>query len=146
MIKGFTLIELIAVVFILAVLFSISVPRLAPTVIWKVRAYSAAQEIATKLLYTRSMAITSSRRCSIKFIPPPGPFTGYEIWKDEEGGWVKVEEGNLPENVEVTGSSELIFEPLGNPTSGGEITVSGGDHIYIITLDPIVGRVEVSGG
>ncbi|RKY03491.1 hypothetical protein DRP77_05985 [Candidatus Poribacteria bacterium] len=144
--RGLTLIELIAVLSIMAVLLAISVPKLAPIFIWRVKASSAAREIASKLLYVRSEAISASTRCSIKFLPSAGPFKRYVIRKRIGRGWETIEEGRLPADVRVEGDPEFIFEPLGNSSSGSQLRVSGGDQLYLISVDPVTGNVEVRKG
>lgn len=144
--KGFTLIELMAVMVIAAVLMAVLIPRFSSDVLWKVKSYSAARRIASYLIYTRSLAINTSRDHKIEFLPSEGPFAKFEIWKEFEGGWVKVEERDLPEDVNITGESQFIFQPLGGTTSGGEVHVVKGEYHYIVEVDPIIGRIEVREG
>jgi prepilin-type N-terminal cleavage/methylation domain-containing protein len=144
--KGFTLLELLAVMIIAAVLLAVAVPKFNSELIWRTKAYTAARKVASCLLYTQSLAISTSKDHRIDFLPSEGPFVKFEIWKEFEGGWVKVEEGDLPEDVTITGDYQFTFHPLGDPTSGGEISVVKGEHEYTVEVDPIIGRVEVIEG
>ncbi|HID55161.1 TPA: prepilin-type N-terminal cleavage/methylation domain-containing protein [Candidatus Poribacteria bacterium] len=141
--RGFTLIELMAVMVIVAVVMAVLIPRFSSDVLGKMKSYSAARRIASYLLYTRSLAINTSRDHKVDFIPSEGTFERFEIWKEFEGGWTKVEEGDLPEDVNITGDSQFTFQPLGGAVSGGEIHVIKGEYHYVVAVDPIIGRIEV---
>jgi Tfp pilus assembly protein FimT len=141
--KGFTLIELLTITFMIAILLSVSLPRFSSELIWHTQAYSEARNIAANILYTRSLAINTSSNHKIEFIPSQGPFTDFRIWREDEGAWTMIEENALSGGMVISGDSEFVFQPLGNPISGGQLSVVKESKTFLVVVDPVIGKVEV---
>ena len=141
---GFTLIELILAVAVLAILVSIVIPRVGWETMGKVQAETAARKFSDYLKLARSLAIThaSSNSSGYKVVLS-GPYTSYSIINAGTSETVKgpIE---IPEGVTCSGSSEFHFTPLGQLQSGSTLTLqftkSGDTTVVTVTA---VGRITV---
>lgn len=141
---GFTLIELIMVVAVLAILMSIAIPRMGWGTIGKVQAESAARNFSGHLKLARSLAISNAGGNSKGYkvvLPGPGPFTSYSVINADIAGVVKGP-FEIPEGVTCTGEPEFHFTPLGKLESGTpkrlEFTKSGKTSVVTVTA---IGRI-----
>ena len=139
---GFTLVELILVIAVLAILVSIAIPRIGWDAMGKVQAETAAKQFSGYLKLARSLAIThaSSNSSGYKVVLS-GPFTSYSIINASTSEVVKGPI-NIPEGVSCSGDSEFQFTPLGQLQGGSTLTLqftkSGDTTVVTVTT---VGRV-----
>jgi len=142
---GFTLIEIILTVVLLAILVSIAIPRVGWETMGKVQAETAAQQFSDYLKLARSLAIThaSSNSSGYKIVLS-GPFTSYSVISIGTPDVVVKGPIDIPEGVTCSGASEFHFTPLGQLQGGGTLTLQftkSGDTT-VVTVTPI-GRITV---
>lgn len=141
---GFTLVELILVVAVLAILMSIVIPRVGWGTMGKIQAETAARQFSDYLKLARSLAIThaSSNSSGYKIVLS-GPYTSYSV---VNAGTLETVKGpiDIPEGVTCSGSSEFHFTPLGQLQGGSTLTLqftkSGDTTVVTVTA---VGRITV---
>jgi type II secretion system protein H len=118
---GFTLLELLLVVFILGILGSLVSLRMAP-LLSRTRLDSGARQVATDLQAVRMKAIAQNRRFRVTFRPST---RDYVVDKDEGGIWQRhTLHGHDPGAT----SNAVIALP---PEVGITAVNSGGDVIFI---------------
>jgi prepilin-type N-terminal cleavage/methylation domain-containing protein len=146
--KGFTLVELLVVVMILAILASIVVPRAGWGTIGTMESATAGDQFAAYLRLARSLAIThaSTNGSGYKVVLSAGsPYTSYRIVNADTSANVKASV-SIPDGVTCTGDSEIQFTPLGNVTGGAELSVqfTKADDTTVVTVAPTGGRITVA--
>ena len=142
---GFTLVELVLIVAVLAILVSIAIPRIGWGTMGKVQAETAARQFSDYLKLARSLAIThaSSNSDGYKVVLSSSrPYTYSLINADT----LDVVKGpiNIPEGVTCSGNSEFHFNTLGQLQGSSTLTlqfIKSGDTT-IVTVTP-VGRITV---
>jgi prepilin-type N-terminal cleavage/methylation domain-containing protein len=144
---GFSLIELILTVLILAILAGILVPRAGWSLIGTLESETAAHQFAGYLKMTRSLAIThaSTNAVGYKVVLSPGsPYTSYRIVNADTSEDVKAQV-NIPQGVICMGDSEFQFTPLGNLNSAEQSAqFSKADDTTTVTVTPAGGRVKIN--
>ena len=141
---GFTLIETVLTVLLLAILVSIAIPRIGWETMGKAQAETAARQFSDYLKLARSLAIThaSSNSSGYKVVLS-GPFTSYSIINIATSEVIKGPI-DIPEGVTCSGSSEFHFTPLGQLQDGGTLTLqftrSGDTTVVTVTA---VGGITV---
>lgn len=142
--KGFTLVEFVLTVALLAILVSIAIPRIGWGTMGIVQSETAARQFGNYLKLARSLAIThaSSNGEGYKVtLSPSSPYTSYSIINADTLSTVKGPI-DIPQGVACTGDSEFHFTPLGQLQGGSELTVqfskSSDTTIVNVTL---IGRI-----
>jgi prepilin-type N-terminal cleavage/methylation domain-containing protein len=142
---GFTLIEIVLTVAVLAILVSIVIPRIGWETMGKVQAEAAARQFSDYLKLARSLAIThaSSNSNGYKVVLSPSqPYT-YSLINADTSDVVKGPIA-LPEGVARSGDRTYQFTPLGELSASHELEVefSKSDEVAVVTVTPI-GRITV---
>ena len=150
---GFTLIEILVVLVIMAIAAAIIVPSAAGTD--DVRASSAAKLIAMDLEYAQSIAVTHQDPVTVTFSPDGESYSltnasgalVHPMSKSTYATDFKTLDGF--EDVDVVsagfaGGQAIAFDELGTPDNGGDVTVQVGPHAYQISVGPATGKVSVS--
>jgi prepilin-type N-terminal cleavage/methylation domain-containing protein len=166
---GFTLVELIWVVAVLAVLVSIVIPKIGWDAMGKIQVEIAARKFSDYLKLARSLAITHASSNSsgymvvlselkvkqvikadilaviepVKPKPVPLSYTSYRIINVATSEVVKGPT-DVPEGVTCTGNSQFQFTPLGQLQGGSTLALQftkSGDT-KVVTVTPI-GRITV---
>lgn len=146
---GFTLIELVTCIVIIAVLAAITGPRFFNTQPFAERGYS--NEIAAALRAARQIAVASA--CEVRVTLSPA--TGYQALQraalgnacNPAGAWttpVRLEDGRLlagapASNATVSSASTIVFGSQGQVVGGAPPPVVVG--AFSVTVDPVSGFV-----
>lgn len=146
---GFTLVEVIIVVMILAIISLVSVPMLSNAESFQVK--SAANMIASDLEYARSMAITTGQSHSVVFDISN---ESYEI--QDSGGSVIAHPVKIGSNyavdftsdsrldrVDIVSASTATFNYIGAPVSGGTISLTAGNSSMAISIEAVTGYISI---
>ena len=142
---GFTLIEIVLTVAVLAILVSIVIPRVGWDTMGKVQAETAARQFSDYLKLARSLAITHASSNSEGYkvvLSPSQPYT-YSLINADTSETVKGPVA-LPEGVDRSGGRTYQFTPLGNLSVSRELSVqfSKSGNTTVVTVTPI-GRITV---
>jgi prepilin-type N-terminal cleavage/methylation domain-containing protein len=165
--RGFSLIELVAVMSVAAILAAVAIPAMSSTT--SMRRKSAAAQLARDLRLARDLSLTTGRRSWVSFntgaesyslllepVGNPGR-TQSVAWTDPASGrafqqvfgtseWAGITIDNL--NVD-GGGSWIGFDSLGRPVNSNEselnasasITLSGN---YVVRVEPGTGHIGVT--
>jgi len=152
--NGFTMIELLIVVFILSIAALTAVPMMSSAGSVQVR--SAAHKIAADLAYAKSMAISRGQDYSVVF---DAATESYQIEEAllgivvphpvKKGSKYTVDLTNEGlDRVDVTvvdfnGNPNVTFDPLGSPDNGGTVTVTATGLVMTVTVEPVTGYISV---
>lgn len=140
--KGYTLIELIAVMAILALAAAITFPALAQPLV-NAKLESDARQMASALRMARQEAITSGQPRTVIFYPGNDKYKilGQSTYYLKSGiNYV----GDTTFTMRSGGKPACAFSPSGAPSSGGTVTLqSQAGRLYII-VNPVAGRVRIS--
>jgi MSHA pilin protein MshC len=130
-IKGFTLIEIVAVFVIIGVLGAIAAVRFTSTSTISVRA--AAEMIQADIRYVQEASMAEYAAKSVIFVSGSTSYT------------VDSEIQELPSGITITSNFTVTFNSLGEPTTGGggSVTISGDSEVEITVAD-ITGKVEIN--
>ncbi len=140
--KGFTLLEVVVIVSLLAILLSVAVPSAAPLENWKLQ--TAAQELAAHLREARQDAIASGQPSEILFLV----YENCYLLRLHTGS----QRVDLPAGIEYEGTTtfpgmppRVSFNYLGRPSRGGTVILesAAGENRYVI-MTPVTGRVRLS--
>jgi len=147
---GYTLIEVIVVLAILAILWGIAAPRYAAAMS-RYRAEAAARRIAADLAMARQQAIQTSSSVTVTFSQLTNSYTIPGITSlDRTSNNYTVNLSNDPYQVTLTNVPFLLgtvtFNAYGSADQSGTITVqSAAGFQWTITLEASMGKVSVSG-
>ena len=151
---GFSLMELIVVMVILAIAAAVVVPMFNTT---DLQAMSAARLVACDLQYAQNVAITTQQPVTVTFDAAGNSYSlsnasgalihpmnkgEYSIDFGAQSGF-----GQLDlVSATFAGSSAVTFDELGAPDNAGSVTLQAGASVYGINVAAITGRVTVSTG
>jgi type II secretory pathway pseudopilin PulG len=137
---GVTIIELMMIIAIIGMLTTISMPRIGHSD--KHTAYTTARRIIADMRYARRLAITAAKDHVVRFSPVGGPYTEYRIFRKEGAEEEQMAEPRqIPERITCTGTGEFTFQPLGNASSGGTVSLSAGSDEYDVNVIGATGRI-----
>lgn len=153
--SGFTLIEIIIVVVILAIAAMTAIPLMSSG--GSVQLRSGANMISADLEYAKSMAISRGQNFSVIFdknaesyriedqynnvIPHPvKKGFNYVISFQNDSRLNKVDITNVNFNA----TQRVQFDCLGSPDNGGTISLDAGGTTATITVEPVTGFISVS--
>jgi prepilin-type N-terminal cleavage/methylation domain-containing protein len=144
--RGFTLIEVVVVLFVLAVAMAVGIPAIGRGADG-LRVRAEAASVANFLRAAREQAVTRNRAYEVRVDPEAGvmvlmSMSGAAGAKD--GGTVQATR-RLAAPVRIAPDPPLrrtvTFSPDGL-SSGGRFRVEApGPRVYVVTVDPITGRV-----
>jgi Tfp pilus assembly protein FimT len=137
--KGYTLIELSLIVFVLSIIMAIAAPNIRSAMnSYRLSAFDriiisdirfAQQEASINWRESRLYFNNASRKIYVK--------QGTKIIKsDTYPNLVKLDYTNFS-------SDEIRFNEFGNPSRGGSIHVACGNQRHTITILPVTGRVKL---
>ncbi|MCX5780610.1 MAG: GspH/FimT family pseudopilin [Firmicutes bacterium] len=140
--KGFTLIEIIAVLALMALAIGMAMPIFAKTLV-SVQLQTDAQKMASLLRMTRQQAMTSGQPKTVVFYPASGKYkvNGSTSYYLHPGiGFI----GATTFTTKQGGQPICGFSPTGVPSSGGTVTLGNGYERRYVIVNPVAGRVRIS--
>jgi len=152
---GFSLLELLVVLFIVAMLAAVVVPRMTGT-LSNTRLKTASKNISAALRFARSRAATEKTVYTATFdmdagrlavvsgeaaVADDGDGPGAGSYELPEG--VKLETASLGEEEVDSGVFDIRFFPTGGSTGGELVLVNDRERRYSISVDLITGVVTV---
>ena len=151
--NGFTLIEIIVVIVIISIAALLVIPMMGSAGDIQVRA--AADMIAADLEYAKSMAISRQKTYKVIFdataesysIEDPNgiithPVNSGMLYMVNFKNDSRVSQVNI-DSVSFAGS-EVDFDSVGSPNSGGVVTLKGGGKTVMVTVVEATGFISVS--
>jgi len=145
---GFSLLELVVVLSIMAILAAVAVPRYGKA-IQRYRTEMAARRVASDLTFARRRATISSTAQAIDFNASTEQYQmpGVKDMRDASSDYT-VRLSGSPYNAEIVsasfnGDGEVVFDGYGVPDSGGTIVVGIGDYTKTIVLSADSGKAEI---
>ncbi len=147
--SGFTLIELVMVVVLLAALLAITVPRYAAATS-NYHVNMAAQKVAADLLRVRSEAFNQSLHHTVTFSTSSIQYTmtGVTDMNNKSNANTVVNLATSPYNVTAVsanfgGQASVTFDGYGMPNSGGQVTLTANGVQQTVTVDGTAGNITV---
>jgi len=144
---GFTLVELMIVIAIMAILAGIAAPNFQAYMAQR-RLNGAARQVMTDLMAARMKAVSLNQKVKVSFTSDHE----YEIWNDADGnGTVADDEGDDTErdihpdyhDVTFSASADPVFQPRGTATySKITLTSASGPKKYV-KVSSWTGRVKI---
>ncbi len=152
--RGFTLIELMAVIVIIAIAAMLAIPMFGSSASTQIRA--AADMVAADLEYAKSMAISRQKTYTVIFdesaesysittgdgevISHPVTHKDYVVNFKADG---RVDKVNIVD-ADFSSFDQVSFTYLGSPDNGGSVTLSAGTKTMTITVEAVTGYVSIS--
>lgn len=151
--RGFTLIEILIVIVILAIAAMTAIPMMGSAASVQIR--SAANIIAADLEYAKSLAISKGQNFSVVFdegaesysiVDQDGNTISHPVKKgfdyvmdfqDEGLGRVEIADADFD------GASQVQFDYLGSPDKGGVVHLQAGTTTATISVEPVTGYITV---
>jgi len=157
--SGFTLVEVLIVVTIMALAAAIVVPRM--TQAGQMQIQAAGRMIIADLLIAQNDAISHQATRRVVFDTATNRYwladgtgsTAGVVWKRDgsivSSGAVDLDEDGRFDGVTLVaanfnGQSYVEFDALGTPTEGGIIDIRSGDVSYRISVAPLTGRIAIA--
>lgn len=147
--RGFTLVELVVVVMILAILAAVAIPRIGGTLAQR-RLEAAVHRVVSDLDLARRRAKQASREQVVTFTPAAHQYSldGVSSLDHPTQGYV-VQLGEPPYEVrlisaDLGGDQVLTINGYGVPDSGGTIVLAWGRCQATITVEPDSGEASVT--
>ena len=145
--RGFSMVELVCVVVIIAILSAIAVPRFCNSLA-RQRVEAVARRIVVDLALAQRHASSANVTQTVQFdveandysligMPHPDhPGADFDIHVHEEPS------GATLVSVDFGGDQELVFDIYGVPDSGGSVVILVGNQLRTITVDPDTGKAR----
>ncbi|MDD5134251.1 MAG: hypothetical protein PHP01_02415 [Phycisphaerae bacterium] len=142
--KAVTLVEMLIVVFIIAAMTFIAIPRFSAATAQAGKAATMAQKIAAGIRYARSLAISNAATNPQGFslnMTGSGSYTGFQIVDLSSGTVIKTE--TIESGIGCIGANDFRFGPLGNRlVDSDSLTISGGGKTFSVTVISATGMVK----
>lgn len=145
--KGFTLIEVLLVVVVIAILAAIAVPRISKTGLYnRYLVYTTAHRIAADMRLARRLAVTTGDvhrlRCSVS--GGSSDYNEYVIQIQNGGSWTTAgETKEIPDDIIVSGDQEAQFNSDGSADSNHTFRYRIGSDRYQIVVKQVTGRAKL---
>ena len=137
--SGYTMLEMVAVVIIIGLLLTITVPSLE-AVFHRLTLEDSAMKMARYLRYSQQMAVNNQEWYLIHF---QHDHNRYVIRRSGE----IIKTVKLPAGIDLGmtnfSGNELFFYPTGAPSAGGSIPIQNDEDIVFVRVSVGAGRVRV---
>lgn len=146
--RAFTLIEIAAVVAIIALLTAMAIPRLERSIV-RQRVEAAGRRVAADLNYARERAVHTSTAVKVLVNADARAYTLAGLSRTDRSDQAYAVDLTEPpyviETVEVSfdGGAVVTFNGFGHPSSGGTIRLKAGAQTETVTLDAMTGIATV---
>jgi type IV fimbrial biogenesis protein FimT len=147
--RGFSLLELLVVITILALLARVTVPQLSGVLV-RSRLDAAARRVVSdlSLAQKRARLLSSTQHVTFDAVTDSYQLVGLAN-SDHPTAAYQVLLGDVPYEAQIQrpnfgGDAEIIFDGYGVPDSGGTVYVVAGGQFRLVTLDAQTGRATVS--
>lgn len=147
-VDGFSLLELVLVIFIIATVAAIALPRMSNSLI-RHRVGGVAWRIAADLEYARVLASSQSASRQIVFDVANDSYELIGATSMDHAGAAYIVDlsrephGATLETADFGGDATVVFDGYGVPDTGGTVTVKVGDITKTVTLEAETGKVVV---
>jgi Tfp pilus assembly protein FimT len=143
---GATLLELAAVLGLIAIFVALAAARLGPLTMGNHRAAADARRLALDLLQAQRRAIATGDNHYVEFDMSGPNALAYTLYQRNSGGGATAvdAERTFPASLIVTPShsaAEFNFE--GSALAAYQVTLSGADRNWRVTVVPLTGTVQV---
>lgn len=143
--RGFSLLELLAVITLLGVLAAVGVSRMDRGTLMDVGAQGDARRVALDLLQARRRAISTGDNHFVSFTLSGGTASSFTLFRRTSGGDVAVESvRTVSEGVSITPNAteaEFVFD--GTSLASYSIAVVGQDKSWTVLVIPATGSIRV---
>ena len=139
--NGFTLIETILVIVIIAILAAVVIPRAGFDVSPRASVEGADYMIASDIRYVQECAMANRVSKSIAFVSGQSTYTFPATVPSTSN---LDPSGRLPSGVTIGTTITITFNSLGEPTTGAaSVTISGGGQTKTISVVNYTGKVSI---
>ena len=142
--QGFTLFELVLVLFIFGIIASMAAPRYA-SAICRFQVDTAARRLVRDLTTARERARSQGASQSVTFTVASDTYTVVGLTGLDGSANYTVNVSGKPYNASIVsanfgGQSSVVFDGYGVPTSGGTVVLSSGSYTKTVTVNPQTGK------
>lgn len=124
--RGFTLIELVMIIVLMAIIAAVAMPKLGN--VTSINAGAFVDKLRADMRYAQNLAMAQNRRYRVYFNTAPSPNPGYAVVNDANG------------NGTWGGAGEVALDPAGRGTLS--IALNAGQYAGITVSTPAGGYVE----
>jgi Tfp pilus assembly protein FimT len=146
---GTTLLELLAVVTLIAIFATVAIARYGRTVFGNFGAESDARRVALAMLAAKRSAISTGLNHGVQFGTGPDSSTTFSVVRIAANGSLTVVDGPtmIPKEVTVAPSASLmVFTFEGQASAAYTVGLSGNDRSWQISVVPITGSISTAAG
>lgn len=142
---GYTLIEALAVMALVALILGTAAVRLSPGLVGVARNQSVAYRLAADMRFAQSEAITAAANHYLLFTDNGSKLTSYAVFRVEDGSDVQVEATRrIPDDVALTSDdTRAEFETTGSALANYAYNVATPDTTREVSVVLSTGAVQV---
>ena len=142
--QGFTLFELVLVLFIFAIIASVAAPRYA-SAISRFQVDTVARRLVRDLTTARERARSQGANQSVTFTVASDAYTVVGLTGLDGSANYTVSVSGKPYNASIVsanfgGQTSVLFDGYGVPTSGGTVVLSSGGYTKTVTVNAQTGK------